>query len=271
MTSKTSTEPMTSKDTAYKYPNTGMRSIMQNKIERQRKHVRWSHAKWFWWFFSSLQIQVCFRGITRKLKGITFPTVSLSWVLIFPVLSTLGNQVIRLSVRVKATYAPENWAFQVYPKAPERKWAFPSVGNTVCLCFLYIPAAIESQSGTIPRVVSWISIQSTKKRIQSKWMIGLVSPLWYGDWTAESRVNTHRRYWGRRSMRSYSSSQQAVGWSTYFFPPESDCFCWRPVDKKSKMRGREEKGSQHGLSCDTWIKWLFSQDGKVKANPSSPK
>lgn len=33
----------------------------------------------------------------------------------------------------------------MYPKAPERKWAFPSVGNTVCLCFHYIPAAIESQ------------------------------------------------------------------------------------------------------------------------------
>lgn len=131
------------------------------------------------WLFPSLQIQVCFRGITGKLKGISFPTVSLSCFLFFPFfLSTVGNPVVHFSVRVRARFALKN--FHVYPKAPERKWAFPSVGNTVCLCFHYIPAAIESQSGTIPRMVSRISIQSTKKRIQSKWMIGLVSSLWYG-------------------------------------------------------------------------------------------
>lgn len=188
----------------------------------------------FLWLFPSLQIQICFGGVTGKLKGITFLTVSFSWVLIFfPLfLSTLGNPVVRFSARVKARSAPKDRAFQVYPKAPERKWAFPSVGNTVCLCFHYIPAAIESQSGTVPRMVSRISIQSTKKRIQSNRMIGLVFPLWYGVWTAELKVNSHRRYWGRRSMHWYRSSRQAVGWSTYFFPPESDCFCWRPVEKK---------------------------------------
>jgi len=202
-----------------------MRSFMQNETERQRKHVRWSHAKRFRGYFPSLQMQVCFRGVTGKLKGITFPTVSLSCLFFF-FLSTSGNPVVHFSVRVKARFAREN--FHVYPKAPERKWAFPSVGNTVCLCFHYIPAAIESQSGTIPRMVSRILIQSTKKRIQSKWMIGLVSSLRCGVWTAESRVNSHRRCWSRWSMRWYRSSQQAVGWSTYFFPPESDCFCWRP-------------------------------------------
>lgn len=120
-----------------------------------------------------------FRGVTGKLKGITFPTVSLSCFLFFPFfLSTAGNPVVHFSVRVKAKFAHGN--FHVYPKAPERKWAFPSVGNTVCLFFHYIPAAIESQSGTIPRMVSRILIQSTKKRIQSKWMIVLVSSLWYG-------------------------------------------------------------------------------------------
>lgn len=64
----------------------------------------------------------------------------------------------------------------------------------------------------------------------------------------------------------YRSSRQAVGWSTYFFPPESDCFCWRPVEKK--WRGERER-TQYGLLCNTWMKWLFSPDGKVKANPSS--
>ena len=106
-----------------------------------------------------------FRGVTGKLKGITSPTVS-SY---FSLFVHVGKS--SFSVRVK------KWAFRVYPKAPERKWASPSVGNTVCLCLHYIPAAIESQSGTVPRVVSRISIQSTKKRIESKWMTGLVSPL----------------------------------------------------------------------------------------------
>lgn len=72
-------------------------------------------------------------------------------------------------------------------------------------------------------------------------------------------------------MHWYRSSRQAVGWNTYFFPPESDCFCWRPVNiRRTKRRRREGRQlSQYGLVSDTWIKWLFSPDGKVKANPSS--
>ena len=165
MTSITYREPKTSESTACKSLNPGMRSTMQNETEQQRKHIRWSHAKRFCGYFPSLQIQVSFRGVTGKLKGITSPTVS-SY---FSLFVHVGKS--SFSVRVK------KWAFRVYPKAPERKWASPSVGNTVCLCLHYIPAAIESQSGTVPRVVSRISIQSTKKRIESKWMTGLVSPL----------------------------------------------------------------------------------------------
>lgn len=85
-------------------------------------------------------------------------------------------------------------------------------------------------------------------------MKGLASSLWYGVWTAESRVNSHRRCWGRWSMRWYMSSRQAVGWSTYFFLPGSGCFCWRPGGWKRKRRidGKEKRErSQYGLVCDT--------------------
>lgn len=167
-------------------------------------------------------------------KGSYFPQSRWVYFLFFQFLSTLGIPVICFSVRVT-----KKWAFQVYPKAPERKWAFPSVGNTVSLCLHYIPAAIESQGGTSPRMVSRISIQSTKKRLNSKWMIGLVSSLRYGAWPAESRVNSHHRCWDQWSMRWYRSSRQVVGWSTCFFPPESDYFCWRPVDKMERREWEE--------------------------------
>lgn len=89
---------------------------------------------------------------------------------------------------------------------------------------------------------------------KKKWMKGLASSLWYGVWTAELRVNSHRRCWGRWSMRWYMSSRQAVGWSTYFFLPGSGCFCWRPGGWKRNRRidGKEKReSSQYGLVCDT--------------------
>lgn len=207
-----------------------MRSTMQKETERQRKHIRWSHAKRFCGCFPIITNTGLFKRCHRKVKR---DHISSLWVY-FLFFSFCPHWEFQLSVSQRES---QKWAFRVYPKAPERKWAFPSVGNTVCLCLHYIPAAIESQGGTIPRMVSRISIQSTKKRLKSKWMIGLVSSLRYGVWPAESRVNSHRRCWGQWSMCWYRSSRQAVGWSTCFFPPESDCFCWRPVDKME--RGEE--------------------------------
>ncbi len=223
-------------------------------------------CKAVWWLFPIItNTGLSFRGVTGKFKRDHVSHSLFELTSYFSLFCPLWEiQLSIFSARVK------EWAFQVYPKAPERKWAFPSVGNTVCLWFHNIPAAIESQCGTIPRKVSRISIQSTEKGIQSKWMIGLVSHQWHGVWTAKLRVNSHRRCWGRWSMRWYRSSRQAVGWSTYFFPPESDCFCWRPVDKNNNRWRGERERSQYGLVCDTWIKWLFSPDGKGKANPSSP-
>lgn len=76
----------------------------------------------------------------------------------------------------------------MYPKAPERKWAFPSVGRAVCLCLHYIPAAKESQGGTVPRTVKRISSESTKKRLKSKWTLGRLSSLRY--WTLTCRFKS---------------------------------------------------------------------------------
>lgn len=132
-------------------------------------------------YFPSLQIQVFFRGVTGKLKGIAFPQSLWGEFLFFPFLSTLVNPIVRfLSESQKCSF----------PSVPQGTWE--KVGISLCWqhcvsVFSLHTAAIESQSGTIPRMVSRISIQSTKKRIQSKWMTGLVSPLWYGVCTAESR------------------------------------------------------------------------------------
>lgn len=79
-------------------------------------------------------------------------------------------------------------SFRVYPKAPERKWAFPSVGRAACLCLHYIPAAKESQGGTVPRTVKQISSESTKKRLKSKWTLGWLSSLRY--WTLTCRFKS---------------------------------------------------------------------------------
>lgn len=78
------------------------------------------------------------------------------------------------------------------------------------------------------------------------------------------KLNSHRRCWGQWSMRWCRSSRRAVGWSTCSVPPESDCFCWRPA----KQNGRAER-SQCGPVGSAWMKWLFSPDGRVKANPST--
>lgn len=78
------------------------------------------------------------------------------------------------------------------------------------------------------------------------------------------KLNSHRRCWGQWSMCWCRSSRRAVGWSTCSVPPESDCFCWRPA----KQNGRAER-SQCGPVGRVWMKWLFSPDGRVKANPST--
>lgn len=101
-------------------------------IEWRRKHIRWSHAKRFCGYFPSLQIQVFIRGVTTKLKGIILPIVSLSLLLIFPVFVHIRN-----SSHLFLSESHKKWAVQVYPKAPERKWAFPSVGNTVSVFTLH--------------------------------------------------------------------------------------------------------------------------------------
>lgn len=250
MTSKTSPKPKTSKDVTCRSPGPVMRSTMQNKTEQQRKHIRWSHAKQFCGYFPSLQIPVCFRGVTGKIKEISFPTVSVKFLFFlfcphWEIQSSISQWDSRQDM------PPEIFS-KCTPRHLRESGHFPLLA-TLCPCFYYIPAAIESQSGTVPRMVSRIAIQSTNKRIKSKWMIGLESLLWYGDWTARSRVNSHHMCWGQWSMHWYRSSRQAVGWSTYFFPPESDCFCWRPVDKKGN-RGEKEKRvskdrfSTHGSS-----------------------
>lgn len=78
------------------------------------------------------------------------------------------------------------------------------------------------------------------------------------------KLNSRRRCWGQWSMCWCRSSRRAVGWSTCSVPPESDCFCWRPA----KQNGRAER-SQCGPVGSAWMKWLFSPDGRVKANPST--
>lgn len=44
--------------------------------------------------------------------------------------------VFQLSISQRESEKNE-CSFRAYPKAPERKWAFPSVGNTVCLFTLH--------------------------------------------------------------------------------------------------------------------------------------
>lgn len=193
---------------------------------------------------------------------------ALSW--LFPIITNTGLFFKRRHRKVKRDHISQSFDFSPFDHvgksrcpflSESQKLSFPSVPQGtwekvgISLCwqhcvsvFHYIPAAIESQSGTIPRMVSRISIQNTKKRIQSKWMIGLVSLLWYGVWTAESRANSHRRCWGRWSMRWCRSSPRAVGWSIYFFPPKSDCFCWRPVENKNQKIERR-KGKESVRTC----------------------
>lgn len=145
------------KNTAYKPPNPGMRLTMQKNPKQNCRENTLDEVMQS--CFMVISHHYKYTSITGQLKGIVFPTVSLSLLIFPPFFVHLGN-----SSYLFLGESHKKKVFQVYPKAPERKWVFPSVGNTVCLCLHYIPAAIESQGGTIPRMVSQISIQSTKKK-----------------------------------------------------------------------------------------------------------
>lgn len=149
-----------SKKPCVQAPNPGMRLTMHKKQKKKQNGRENTLDDVMQSCFMVISHHYKYTSITGQLKGIVFPTVSLSWLIFSPFfLSILEIPVICFLVRVT-----KKKGFQVYPKAPERKWVFPSVGNTVCLCLHYIPAAIESQGGTIPRMVSQISIQRTKKK-----------------------------------------------------------------------------------------------------------
>lgn len=124
MTSKTSPEPKTCRDVVCKSPDPVMRSTMQTKTEQQRKHIRWSHAKQFCGYFPSLQIPVCFRGVTGKIKEITFPTVCVIF-LFFPFRSHWEIQLSISQWDSRQDLPPE-----IFPSVPQGTWE--KVGISLC-------------------------------------------------------------------------------------------------------------------------------------------
>lgn len=91
-------------------------------------------------------LQSSFLGASEKtLDGMTFPKVS-----------------VALKFQLSISLCESRFSKST-PRHLRESGHFPLLATLECLCFPYIPAAIESQSGTIPHKMLQISIQSTRK------------------------------------------------------------------------------------------------------------
>lgn len=126
--------PKKGKNTACESPNPGMRSTMQNETERQRKTRQMKSCKAVLWLFPIVTntglffLFLFFRGVTGKLKGITFPTVSFELSSYFSLFVHIGKS--------SCPFLSESQKFELSectPRHLRESGHFPPLA-TLCVC-----------------------------------------------------------------------------------------------------------------------------------------
>lgn len=136
-------------------PNPGMRSTMQKE---DRKHNGWNHAKRICGYSSLLQIQAYHRKVKRA--HISHSPTSLC--LFFFFMYFFFNPLL-VHVGKKFQSWVSGWVAEKFSKCTPRhlRERHCSPLSATVRVTVYVPAAVECQGGTIPRMVSRIGIQST--------------------------------------------------------------------------------------------------------------